>query len=537
MAGFNLAALPAFNTTALIVENAQLKAQVAQLKQQLAAAQAAAEAARAAAAQAALAAAAATAPGALPVPAARGPSRGAGSKKKRKEAEKSGEEYVGDKDGMARQQSGINFSFGLAIDAAAFQYLFGGHSKENGVAQGSSGRIKLSGGQAQAVFGKGRCIKKYRLGSVGGITGMHVEYDQRHVLQFKALCFGAVVADAALRRSPRLLSALWQDCTAAAMTSHGQQHRAAAPRWPPRAWESISFAAVTLVTLSMAFLGKLTPYERQLLMAMAAVYVASFTVALCVPPALYHRRLRTPLLAAVRATGLLTPLAVSSILGSAPSPAASLFTRTLRSLLLLLVPLAFVDGGMIAAFGFPLPPAAHLLVHSLVVGFLMRRTPAACAQYVGGDGSNALVVRALYGVMQQLASLLCLGSRPALAAAADASTDQQQCTAVVWALEASLGYVLPTLMIWHAQLAWVREQAAEKGEHAAAERPQRQQQWQQQEQQEQQQQGGNADEDLPAEYRLLCVPVLSAAGAYTWPVPVVGAALAAWLAAVFVQHA
>ena len=98
----------------------------------------------------------------------------------------------------------------------------------------------------------------------------------------------------------------------------------------------------------MAFLGKLTPYERQLLMAMAAVYVASFTVALCVPPALYHRRLRTPLLAAVRATGLLTPLAVSSILGSAPSPAASLFTRTLRSLLLLLVPLAFVDGGMIA---------------------------------------------------------------------------------------------------------------------------------------------------------------------------------------------
>ena len=136
-----------------------------------------------------------------------------------------------------------------------------------------------------------------------------------------------------------------------------------------------------------------------------------------------------------------------------------------------------------AAFGFPLPPAAHLLVHSLVVGFLMRRTPAgaavgsiakdasqgpvpvtcptaapalpchpglasnvrlpagrpptpaACAQYVGGDGSNALVVRALYGVMQQLASLLCLGSRPALAAAADASTDQQQCTAVVWALE------------------------------------------------------------------------------------------------------
>ena len=92
-------------------------------------------------------------------------------------------------------------------------------------------------------------------------------------------------------------------------------------------------------------------------------------------------------------------------------------------------------------------------------------------------------------------------------------------------------------MIWHAQLAWVREQAAEKGEHAAAERPQRQQQWQQQEQQEQQQQGGNADEDLPAEYRLLCVPVLSAAGAYTWPVPVVGAALAAWLAAVFVQHA
>ena len=34
------------------------------------------------------------------------------------------------------------------------QYLFGGHSKENGVAQGSSGRIKLSGGQAQAVFGK-----------------------------------------------------------------------------------------------------------------------------------------------------------------------------------------------------------------------------------------------------------------------------------------------------------------------------------------------------------------------------------------------
>ena len=29
-----------------------------------------------------------------------------------------------------------------------------------------------------ASLAQGRCIKKYRLGSVGGITGMHVEYDQ-----------------------------------------------------------------------------------------------------------------------------------------------------------------------------------------------------------------------------------------------------------------------------------------------------------------------------------------------------------------------
>ncbi|KAL4430696.1 hypothetical protein ABPG75_005952 [Micractinium tetrahymenae] len=106
----------------------------------------------------------------------------AAQKQAEKEARKRAQEFI--------KTVGTHLAHGLAaarhqhqlsatIDPAAFQYLFGDLAQEAEAGKGSKRRlrVKLGGNGAQAVFGKGRCVKKYRLGSVGSVTGMDISYD------------------------------------------------------------------------------------------------------------------------------------------------------------------------------------------------------------------------------------------------------------------------------------------------------------------------------------------------------------------------
>lgn len=132
-----------------------------------------------------------------------------------------------------------------------------------------------------------------------------------------------------------------------------------------------------------------------------------------------------------------------------------------------------------------------------------------CKQFVDSHPHNAGVAAAAYWVLQQLTSVLCLGSRSALEDAADSSSDCDKCVAVAWAMQVrwskggglslcllllkaarrpgahdapagwprqcalrlppcrrplchaqlSVGLVLPTLLVWSAQLNAAKEWA------------------------------------------------------------------------------
>lgn len=98
--------------------------------------------------------------------------------------------------------------------------------------------------------------------------------------------------------------------------------------------------------------------------------------------------------------------------------------------------------------------------------------------------------------------------------------------------------MLPTLVIWRTLLREELKQAAEERQREAEE-------WQQQQQQPQEGAGANSaaapepDAELLGrchwQFRLLCQPLLEAAGVVSWVVVVGGAALLAYVAAVVTQ--
>ncbi|KAI7845339.1 hypothetical protein COHA_001046 [Chlorella ohadii] len=185
---------------------------------------------------------------------------------------------------------------------------------------------------------------------------------------------------------------------------------------------------------------------------------------------------------------------------------------------MLLIPVAWVPGCLGAAMGMQLPPLQHLALHGLTLLLLARRAPTACAQYVGLQPCSGKVVGAAYKVLQSAISLVAPGSNRRLAAAAETASDVQQCTAVAWALQASLGFLLPTLYVWRSQLLvalkyvegqrhWRRRAEADSALHGSA-------------------------------YAWLCSPVLRAAEFCTgdWTLAVVLAALGGFIAGVLWHH-
>jgi hypothetical protein len=212
-----------------------------------------------------------------------------------------------------------------------------------------------------------------------------------------------------------------------------------------------------------------------------------------------QRRYRTPLAVAARLSiMLLEPWMVDAVLmlqppaalamapaeaagcsggsagGSAWRALASLGS-TIRAAVLLALPVSWLHGCLGTAMGFQLPPVLHATLHAFAVAALLLRTPAggdapaclsaclaaqsaglpcaalqrmqhaayqpplpspaACRQYVAGHPSNGRVAAAAYWLLQQAASLLCLGSREHLKQVSASKSDCEKCTAVAWALQ------------------------------------------------------------------------------------------------------
>ncbi|PRW61538.1 MAP3K epsilon kinase 1-like isoform X2 [Chlorella sorokiniana] len=236
---------------------------------------------------------------------------------------------------------------------------------------------------------------------------------------------------------------------------------------------------------------------------------------------------------------------------------ASSVATHLRGLVMLLLPVAWVHALLGAAIGWQLPPLESALLQTTAVALLLRRAPAACRRFTDLHPANARVASALYFVIQQVASLLCLGTRTPLEAVAHDSDSCAKCIAVVWSLEVSLGLVWPMLMVWRSQLAAAREWAAAAAEREAMQQAQ-QLQSQAQRQNGQQPGGEPPSPGLPAArqpatttarsstavaeyersmYAQLCVPVLSLARACPggWAMIVLLAGLYPYLAAVLTE--
>lgn len=80
-------------------------------------------------------------------------------------------------------------------------------------------------------------------------------------------------------------------------------------------------------------------------------------------------------------------------------------------------------------------PYPVLLARLAALSPPLLSSSAVCQAYVAENSANRRVVEGVYWVLRHVTSLLCLGSREALAAAAARSSTGEQCVAVVWALE------------------------------------------------------------------------------------------------------
>ncbi|KAI7835720.1 hypothetical protein COHA_010392 [Chlorella ohadii] len=185
-----------------------------------------------------------------------------------------------------------------------------------------------------------------------------------------------------------------------------------------------------------------------------------------------------------------------------------------RAAVVLLLPVTLLHVQYLASLGTPQPPLLHLAMQGASVALLMWRAPAVCRRYVAMHPSYERMASLAYGALQQGTSLACPGTRLTLQAAAEAAAPWQKCEAVVWALEVPLGFVLPTLLAWRAQLRAARANAAEwrgRGPQDAA---------------------AAAEAELQSsEYERVCAPALKAAAYWGWPITLALAGLAGFIAA------
>lgn len=140
--------------------------------------------------------------------------------------------------------------------------------------------------------------------------------------------------------------------------------------------------------LAVLYRAPLTEGERWRLAGLAAFMAAQLAFLTCWRR--QYLRWRTPLVAVSRAQGLLVPVLVLDTLRALqptlqPSPAAGGdgmgssssggVAAALRSVVVLLVPLAWVDACFLGAVGHPLPPLLHVAVQSVSMGLLAWRAP------------------------------------------------------------------------------------------------------------------------------------------------------------------
>eukprot|EP00887_Chlorella_sp_A99_P008192 scaffold12.g8192.t1 len=116
------------------------------------------------------------------------------------DGEDEGQDSQGEAEESEEESEEEEEDFSLAVDPAAFEVTFGDVGQQYDAQQrGSGGRsvrmLQLSADDVVAVFGKGRAEKKYCLGSVGGVHGMDVSYNQ-----VKATCAVRWGVDAVLGR-------------------------------------------------------------------------------------------------------------------------------------------------------------------------------------------------------------------------------------------------------------------------------------------------------------------------------------------------
>ncbi|KAI7837989.1 hypothetical protein COHA_008171 [Chlorella ohadii] len=254
--------------------------------------------------------------------------------------------------------------------------------------------------------------------------------------------------------------------------------------------------------------------------------------------------------------GIKSSLLASCTRAAGARACAASVAAHLRGLVMLLLPVSWVHALLGAAIGWQLPPVEHLLLQTAATALLLRRAPAACRQFTDLHPANGRVASALYFVIQQVAALLCLGSRVPLEAVAQDACPCAKCIAVVWSVEVSLGLVWPTLMVWQGQLAAAREWAVSAADQEAWQAAQLLQQQARQQAQQQQQQDGDLTTGPPAAstaaaappgtavaeyersmYARLCAPVLSVARACPggWAMVVALAALYPYLASVLTE--
>lgn len=124
--------------------------------------------------------------------------------------------------------------------------------------------------------------------------------------------------------------------------------------------------------------------------------------------------------------------------------------------------------------------------------------------------SNAWLADALFTALQVLSSGLLPGTGGIWTAAHARLSAVQRCTVAAWVVQATLGFVLPTLVVWTAQARAVERWAAAQGAAGRSE--------------------GAALKVARSQYAALCRPALAAAAAYGWPVTLALAAAAAFVA-------
>ncbi|KAL4433957.1 hypothetical protein ABPG75_000398 [Micractinium tetrahymenae] len=184
-----------------------------------------------------------------------------------------------------------------------------------------------------------------------------------------------------------------------------------------------------------------------------------------------------------------------------------------RGAAMLLIPVAGIHACLLVALHLQLPPLAHTAVQAVSVAALARRAPAVCQQFVAAHPAHGHVAETAHWLLCQVVGTACLGTREHLNAAAGLLSPADKCAAVAWTLEACLGLVLATLLVWQQQVRearWLALLKARLSPEAEVEA---------------------AAELLRSPYIRICQPVLAAASLYgSLAFPIAGTAVASLIA-------